>query len=96
MLAQNPQDTFYMNLDRSGAPHRFRWRGQVYRVDAIERIWRSPQNRPRQQRLYRVRSGNRRFMLAYDRLSGHWAVVKSSWRTRMGLALTGLAHRIAA
>ena len=76
-------------------PARFFWRGRSYRIDSIERVWRSGLAEPVGQRLYRIRSAQRTFLLAHDRRLGRWAVVRSPWRMRISLALNSLATRLA-
>ncbi len=94
MTFQSPTEHFYMVFGPQGAPRRFWWRGQPFRVDAIERIWRSAQGKPRRQRFYRVRCGDQAFLLRHDCIDDRWSVVRSPWRARFGLALADLARRM--
>lgn len=94
MFAQPTSEHFLMHFGPQGALRRFWWRGRPYRVDAIERIWRSPVSKPRGQRFYRVRCGRHTFLLRQDCADDRWSVVRSPWRARLGLALAGLAGRV--
>jgi hypothetical protein len=79
-----------------GAPERFRWRGRSYRVEAIDRIWRSGLRRGDGRRLYQIRSAGRLFLLAYDPAWRSWSLARSPWRMRMRRAISDLALRLAA
>ncbi|RME85526.1 MAG: hypothetical protein D6775_02550 [Caldilineae bacterium] len=74
----------------------FRWRGRKYRVDAIERVWRVPPGRPDGRRIYRVRAGKRRFVLAQRLSDNRWALVRTPWRMHLSLALARLSAGILA
>ena len=83
-------------LNQAKAPLSFRWRGRVFKVDAIERIWRNSYGNRQGQRYYRIRCRNRSFLLHHDQVRNRWSVVTSPWRTRLGLTLSGVATRLAA
>ena len=85
-----------VKLNSARAPVSFRWRGRVYRIETIDRIWRRPQGRSGGYRLYRVRSRGRAFLLQYDHQRDRWALVRSPLRVRLSLAISGLASRLAA
>lgn len=53
-------------------PHRFRWRGHIYQVDAVERCWTSVKRGPRL--CFRVRSGGTRLELSQDVKLNKWEV----------------------
>lgn len=78
-----------------GAPDRFRWRGHSYRVEAIDRIWRSGLRRRDGRRLYQVRAAGHVFLIGYDPVRRSWSLARSPWRLRMRRAISDLALRLA-
>ncbi len=90
------QDPIIMQFNRFGAPGSFHWQGRTYRIDVIERIWRNSQGARSGLRIYKVRSRNRRFILQFDQRLKRWSLVRTPWRTRLGLAVERLAARLAA
>ena len=82
-----------VRIGAANAPISFRWRGLDFRIEIIDRIWRQSHDRRRDQRLYRIRSRRRTFVLHHDRHVGRWTLIKSPWRIRFGLALSSLAAR---
>ena len=85
-----------VKVNKARVPVSFFWRNRAYRVDAIERIWRNTQGKQRGLRLYRIRSRQQAFLLLYDQRLNHWLLVRSPWRLRLSLAVSGLASRLAA
>ena len=63
----------------------------MFKVDAIERIWRNSHGTRQGQRFYRIRCHKRAFLLHYDQERNRWSVVTAPWRTRLGLTISGLA-----
>ena len=83
-----------VRIGAANVPISFRWRGLEFRIEIIDHIWRQSHDRRRDQRLYRIRSRRRTFVLHHDRCIGRWTLIKSPWRIRFGLALAGLtAHK---
>ncbi len=85
----------FVRLDAANVPVSFRWRGLVFHIDVIDRVWRQSRDRRRDQRIYRVRSDRRSFVLHHDRRLDRWTVVKSPWQVRFGFTLSGFAARMA-
>lgn len=92
----NRFDTVAMVLDGASTPSHFVWRGQRYRIDGIDRIWRPAHNQPQGSRTYRVRCNGLPFLLQHDRQRNRWQIVRSPVRLRLSLALDHLARRVAA
>ena len=92
-MTSRPFDPVSVRIGSANAPISFRWRGLDFHVDLIDRIWRQSHDRRRDQRLYRIRSRKRTFILHHDRYIGRWTLIKSPWRIRFGLALSNLAAR---
>jgi len=95
-MASKPCDPVSVRMGGANVPISFRWRGLDFHVDVIDRIWRQPHGRRHDQRLYRIRSRRRTFILHHDRRLGRWTLVKSPWRVRFGFALSSLVTRMAA
>lgn len=95
-MNQQLSDNVSVFFAGSGAPEHFLWRGRSFRVDVVERIWRSRQPDAQGVRLYRVQAAGRTFLLRHDRRHRRWAVVRSPLRLRVSLALAGLAQRVTA
>ncbi len=89
-------ESIIVRPNRFGAPGYFLWRGRKYPIDAVEHIWRSSHGLRQGRRIYKVRSRRKVYHLDFDRQLNHWRLIKTPWRTRLGLALERLAHRIAA
>ncbi len=88
-------ESIIVHCNRFGAPDYFLWRGRVYPIDSIEHIWRSSHGLRHGRRIYKVRSRRKVYHLDRDRQQNHWRLIKTPWRTRVGLALQRLALRIA-
>ena len=89
----NRHETVIVQQSRFGAPARFLWRGRSYPIERIDRIWRRPHGVRRGLRIYKVRSRGRTFWLQVDRRLDRWTLIRMPWRTRLGLAVEGLAAR---
>lgn len=77
-----------------GAPDRFRWRGHSFRVEAIDRIWRSGPGSRQGFRLYQIRSAGRVFLIGFDPARRSWSLARSPWRLRVRKAISDLAGRL--
>jgi len=95
-MSRSINEPISVRTSQYGAPGRFFWQGKSYYIDAIDRIWRSTQGKRRGTRVYKVRSGNRSFILRYDLRLKRWFLVRASWRTRLGRSLERFAARVIA
>ena len=93
------QEAAHVLIDGAGAPaSRFFWRGRSDRIDSIERAWRSGLAQLGAQRLYRIRSAQRTFLLAHDFCrpcdGGRWCVRRGACGSASP-AFNSLATRLA-
>ncbi|MCO6453067.1 MAG: hypothetical protein J5I90_19945 [Caldilineales bacterium] len=93
-MNQQISDTVSVFFDSSGAPEQFLWRGRSFRVEMVERIWRSGQQETHGPRTYRVRAAGRTFLLRHDRRHRRWQMMRSPLSLRLGLTLEGWAMRM--
>lgn len=89
-MLKSKQEPIQVRLNRWHTPYQFRWRNGIYPIDSIERIWRYSKGKMKGQRLYRIRSRGKTFLLHYDRSRNRWALVRSPLRIRLGLTLSRL------
>jgi len=95
-MMHHNHEPIIVQANRFGAPGRFFWQGKSYHIDVIERIWRNSQGKRSGQRVYKVRSRGKGFILLFDQRLRRWSLVRAPWRTRLGMAVERLAARIAA
>ena len=95
-MAKSKQEPIQVKLNHWRTPYQFRWRNATYPIDCIDRIWRHSQGEMKGQRLYRVRSRGKSFLLHYDREKNRWTLVRSPLRVRPGMTLSRLAVQLSA
>ncbi|HEY52384.1 MAG TPA: hypothetical protein G4N94_02900 [Caldilineae bacterium] len=92
-MTPKPCEPVAVRIGSANVPVSFRWRGLEFRVDLVDRIWRQPPERQRDQRLYRIHSRRRTFILHHDRRINRWTLIKSPWRVRFRFVLSSLVAR---
>ncbi len=80
-------------FNSEGAIDRFHWRGRAFRIEVIERVWRSALRGSASRRLYRVRASRQAFVLCHDLDHKRWTVVRAPWRLQVQRAFSGWAQR---